>query len=162
MFNHIFFILLAIIPLFILWAFIHEMSHFLMMKRFVTVSWWKMKLYPHISEYGFRWAAIECRIEQELSEKQKVMVALAPRIPDIIALCLFPLAYIMPGWWSIVWLSLCGAGIVDFAVGSIGYSKHSDLRKASTLLDISPWWLRIFGFSLISIIVFSLCKNILQ
>jgi len=141
--------LISVVPLFIIWASIHEFSHLLAVKKFVEVVWWKMKLYPHMSEYGFRWASVEYKHTDPLTTGQQIMVSLAPRLPDTIAAILFPICAVLPEWWAWIWLLLWGAGIVDLFVGSVGYSENSDLRKAAKNLDVSPWLLRLYGFGLI-------------
>lgn len=146
-------VLVLIIPCFFLWSAIHELSHLVVAKlqRDYVVRP-SFKLYPHIDEVSqeFRWASIswEYPRDPKLSGKEFAAIMLAPRVLGLIAAIALPFACLLPELWMISsWLTIWGCGLIDLAYGSIGFSANSDLRVAALNLNISPWILRIAGWS---------------
>lgn len=135
-----------------LWTLAHEASHVIaagLVGKTSDVKWW---LYPHKDEDGkFYFAKVQWTWETESLSPQKIAITyLAPRLMNIIAAIALPFAVLFPLSWMIGWIIFWGAGIVDFFVGSMGMNIHSDLRVASTSLNIDPNILRIAGFSIIA------------
>lgn len=145
------------IPLvWLIWTCIHELSHYIMAKRFAElddVKWW---LYPHRDEEGnLFFAKIQWQwLGPPPSSFEHAMIYLAPRIMNIVASIALPFAALLSLPWMIAWIIFWGAGIVDFFVGSLGMSILSDLRKASLHLKIDAYILRVFGFTTIGISLF--------
>jgi hypothetical protein len=140
-------ILIAIVSYFI-WSYIHEMSHVLAAKCTVGVTDYEIKIFPnkHPVTREWRWASYQCWFKREPTPDEQAIISLAPRIPNFIAVIAFMFATLMNGWLLLIWAIFWGAGLVDLFVGSLGISEHSDLRKAATSLECSPWVLRFVGF----------------
>ena len=138
------------VPLFFVWALIHEFSHLIVAKRVGYVKSWHMKLWPHITNGTFRWAAVYYVLYRRLSPHNNVRIAMAPRVPDLIAATALPFAGCFNDPHAItIWLSIWGAGVINFIVGSLGISAQSDLRQAARGLLINAWELRVVAFMLI-------------
>lgn len=135
-----------------LWTFLHEASHVLvarMMSPLREVRWW---LYPHRDEDGnFFFAKVQWLWETQPSDSKWWWAALysAPRAMNLVAAVSFSLTSLFNSPWSLVWMVLWGAGLVDFLVGSIGYSEKTDLRRTASALGLDPWVLRVVGFCII-------------
>lgn len=141
-------LLLGGVPAFFLWAAIHEFSHLLMVQRLEGLVDWEVHLLPGMTEKGWRWSYIRWVSTRTATDKQQGWISLAPRIPDLIAAVAFPFAALIPNDWLMAFASvLVGGGLVDLANGSVGWSPHSDLQKASRAWGISPWLLRVLGFT---------------
>lgn len=146
------------VPVFFLWNAIHEFSHLLAVKATIGYQWYKVNLFPQW--YGNKWWQVRFGLIQWMpnigkpaTPRQKALISFAPRFANFIAAALFPLFALFPGYWSLLWIMIFGAGLVDFAVGSIGYTEISDLKKGSAALGISPWIARICGFGVIAVSV---------
>lgn len=143
--------LVAVVPSFFLWSAIHECSHYFVASRFRKVVGVEFKLYPHIDpQAGFRWAAIRWLYlgVPPLSGEQ-ALIFIAPRFPDLLAVILTPLVWLMPWpWLGALWLVLMGAGLVDLMVGSVGYNALSDLRIFCEKGNHDIWVWRILGWTL--------------
>lgn len=159
----------CVVVSFFAWTTIHEVSHLLAAKKLVGVVKYKIKPYPHIHpQAGFRWAGVEYWPEREVTSTESGLISLAPRLPNLLAAALCPLAPFVGSLFglfpAVAWLLFWGAGVVDLLNGSIGYSKHSDLQNAAETLNINPWVLRCF--SVISIpslfLVLSIILSILS
>ena len=143
--------LICAIPAFFLWVVIHEMSHYIAYKLTTGVISAKFKLYPHIKEgegpwwKRFRWAAIRVEIPRDETISERFLISFAPRLLAMIA---FPITALVIGIPGVVIATLVGAGLVDLLVGSLGISPNSDLQKAAAAAIVSPWILRIAGFTL--------------
>lgn len=137
------------VPMFLLWSFLHEMLHVVMAEHRVGVRDWSINLIPHRYKGSWRWASCTWVPAGEVSERDRVWISLAPRIPDVGAALLFPAFSYLPEWAWAGWFILFGAGLVDLGVGSMGRSEHSDLRRAAESLEISPWWLRLAGWAVL-------------
>jgi hypothetical protein len=147
-----------------LWTFLHEASHVLvasLMSPLKEVRWW---LYPHRDEAGsFFFARVQWLWESQPTHNKWWWAALysAPRAMNLIASVFFPLSFLFETPWSFAWMILWGAGLIDFFVGSIGRSEHSDLRRTASVLSFDPIVLRALGFCTISTsTVFGLLANI--
>ena len=141
------YIIAAVASLFA-WNVIHEMSHILAAMAFGDIVDWKIKPYPHMKDGKFRFAGAEWTWVGEVPGKEKkAWISFAPRIPNILAAFLLFVGFYLTGVIQITWLIFCFAGIIDLAVGSLGISETSDLRKASVGLEINPWVFRVFGFT---------------
>jgi hypothetical protein len=142
---------LTAIPAYFIWTALHELAHYLMASRFRETSNVKFKLYPHKDPgQDFVWASVEYTLTSALSPIETTAVMLAPRILGFVALCLLPLSALFPFMWlQAVWMVFWGAGLVDMAWGSIGYTATSDLQRAAKSMRWNPWFLRILGWSLV-------------
>lgn len=143
---------LAIIPIFLIWVSIHEYSHLLMAKWLVGVSEYKIWLLPHKMNGNFYFGRVVFIPKKELTDRQEVLVLMAPRIMGLVALILFPLIglHVPP----IVCLLLLG-GLIDWFHGFMGGNKETDIDRTAKLLNIDIGWLRFIGFSM-AIISFSI------
>ena len=145
-------LLIGSIISFFTWLIIHEMSHILMAKALLDVTEWKITPYPHSKGEGEnkRWvfASASWKYQGEYTPKQRAAVALAPRIPNLLAVAMAPFGLLFTPTWGFVWAVFWTVGIIGLIVGLIGKSEFSDLNKAAVNLDISPWVLRIPGFGL--------------
>jgi len=142
--------LILTVPLFFGWAFLHELAHLLAARATTGVVEWAMKLYPHLFKGSLRWAAISYTLERKPRRKEKILISMAPRILDFVAVVAFPWGVLFGGLEAVAWWCIWGAGLVDFVVGSLGFSQHSDLCKAADAAGVNRWLLRITGFLLIS------------
>jgi len=128
------------------WAAIHELCHFGMAKKLLGAKLVSMKLYPHMSPEGWRWAGVAFSYRMAMTAHRQARISLAPRLADFAAVVFLPIGCIVltgtAFWaWSIFW----GGGIVDLANGSLGITKHSDLQRSGG----NPWLLRSVGWSLV-------------
>jgi len=149
---------------FFAWATIHEVSHLWAAKKLVGVSKYKIKPYPHVHPTaGFRWAGVEYWPEREVEPTESALISLAPRLPGMLATMMCPFTLLIGAllglFPAVMWFIFWGAGVVDFLNGSVGYSEHSDLKKAAKALNISPWVLR--SFAIISIPSLLLALNVI-
>ena len=143
-------LLVLVIPLFFLWVFLHEMSHILAVHGTIEGKRWQIKMCPYTSDKGsFRWAGYSYVSKRKPNSKELVMISLAPRIMNLVAVIAFPFGVFFSGLSAAIWFVFWGAGLVDFGIGSIGYSVDSDLRVASVAMGLKPWVLRVAGFSLL-------------
>ena len=147
------FLLVSALPLFFMWATLHELAHWLTVKAFVPLRETKFTLYPHWSKdtWGtdlgtFYWARVQWWYKDKpLTENQMAWSLFAPRWLDLLAVLLFPLAVLFGGWAGISWMTLWGGGLIDLLVGSIDRGSQHDMRRYSTLWGINPWIFRIGG-----------------
>lgn len=154
------YVITAIASIFI-WNVIHEMSHILMAMIVGNIKDWSIKPYPHIKNGNFIFAGAEWTwIEPIPNREGKAFVGIAPRIANILAAFLSIIGIVLTGMFQIIWLILCFAGMVDLIVGSLGISETSDLKKVSSNLEISPWWLRISGFTIAVVSIIGMIVNI--
>lgn len=140
------------IPTFFLWCLIHEGMHYLLANWAVGVKEvTRLKLWPHISPISgrFHFASIRFKLEKVMKPWHVPCYALAPRYPDVVAAFFFPVAWFFSGWAFVLWSVLCGGGLLDLFVGSIGYHPRSDLRHAADAMGWGYWPLRISGFIII-------------
>lgn len=140
---------LAAVPAFFLWSAVHELSHYLAARVFRKVVSVDFKLYPHVDPIaGFRWAAVWWEYEgPEILPVEDAAISVAPRIPALAACLLAPVAAAMPEpWAAALWAVLVGGGIVDQAVGSIGWNRHSDLQRFARGGGHDLWTLRVAGW----------------
>ena len=150
---------LILLPLVLItWNFIHEGSHLLAASYFGKgLKEYKIKPYPHRYKDGFRFAGCYWTSNEKISTRNRAFVSLAPRVADLLAvlflLLLAPLHSIISIFIFIPLVMLFGAGLVDFFVGSIGNSPNSDLARAAKGLNISEQYIRIPGFSIITLTV---------
>lgn len=130
------------------WIMIHELSHILMASKLLNVKEWKIIPYPHIDKGSFFFARAIWKYIGKNTPKKRAAISLAPRLPNIIAALMLQIAWFLPNPAQLFWIIFWIGGIVDLIYGSIGYSKRSDLQKASKQLKLNPWVLRIIGFTL--------------
>jgi hypothetical protein len=134
----------------ILWSYIHETSHALVIKRLRPSAQVTIKPYPHRAADG-RWVGGLVRwkgFKNELTPVQLAWVSIAPRIPDLIACILAAVcAWVLVGHWAYIPVFILLGGVIDLAYGSIGKTERSDLQRVARGWDISPWLLRLSGWS---------------
>lgn len=148
-------ILVTLIISYFFWAFVHEGSHVVAASLTSGIQWFKIMLFPHKYKGTFRFAGCEYLPKREMTKEEYGFVSFAPRIPDLIAAIALPMAGFFDfGVYYAMWITFWTCGLVDFFIGSLGISKYSDLRRASACFNISPWILRVFGFSVIAISAF--------
>ena len=142
--------LLAVISYFV-WCYIHEMAHILMAKKLVGMQRYDLKVYPHRTKSNmFVWASCQYWLNRKATDKEDGLISLAPRIPDALAVLMFPLAGLMSGWLFIFWAVFWGAGLVDLFNGSLGIRVQSDLRRASVSFKINGFLMRIVGMTFVA------------
>ena len=139
------------------WTYIHEMAHLLMAKKLVGVTKYEMKLYPHRYNGELRWGSVKYWMKRQSTDDEDYFISIAPRLPNMLACALFPLAAFMNGWFALVWMIFWGAGIVDLMYGSIGWSEYSDLIQAAVSKKINPWRLRLLGFGAAALSIATYC-----
>ena len=147
--------IVLVVPAFFLWSAIHELSHYLMARAFRRVTWVSFKIYPHTHQItGFRWASVVWNYEgPDITSREQAAISSAPRIPDLLASIALPIgAWFIEGTWLGVWLVLLGGGLVDLAVGSIGANKYTDLQRCAVGIGVSPWLLRVIGWSVVVVV----------
>lgn len=145
MITNILLLLLSIGFAYILWVGIHEISHMVMAKILLQGSNFELHLLPsyHLDR-GWVFGYCRCRYSIDASTWKQGVFFLAPRIPNILAA--IALQFVYPTTMaSLALVIIIGAGLIDLIVGSLGISPISDLQRASTLFNISPWYLRIGG-----------------
>jgi hypothetical protein len=86
-----------------------------------------MKLYPHKSEtLGFVFASVSYVFKKQIiSLEERAWISFAPRIPDAIAVIVFPFTYDL----DLFWVILVGGGLVDTIRGSFIFSPTSDIKR---------------------------------
>jgi hypothetical protein len=134
------------------WTVIHEVSHIAAASMVGKISEPKIIPYPHFTKRdgkkNFYFARATWRWEDGYpSDKKRAFVSLAPRIPNLLACIL--LIGDMVFLSSNLLLIFCIGGLVDLAIGSIGYREKSDLRRAATRLNVSPWIFRVVGWVIV-------------
>jgi hypothetical protein len=160
-----FWIILFVFAVFcyVLWTAIHELSHVLMARLLVGISYWEINLIPKIKEaklLRIQFASCFYIPLKRSTKQQQAAISLAPRIPDVLGAIALPFVSLMPAPISYFMMVFFGSALVDLFVGSIGMSEESDLRKAAENIDLSPWTLRLMGACIIIGIVFLTLKNI--
>ena len=120
------FILYAIMSYFA-WAYIHEYAHLLTAKKLVGVKSYTMRIYPHNHpRLGFVFASVSYEYKKEtITLEQRAWISFAPRIPDALALLIFPFTYNL----DLFWIILIGGGLVDTIRGSFIFSPTSDIKR---------------------------------
>lgn len=139
-------ILFLLVPGFFLWAAIHELSHLAAIAATYGTHDWYIIPWPHRHEGYWYFARYHAVPETHPRLVDVGIVAIAPRIPGLIALAAFP--FTAPHPWLAV---LVGCGLVDFAVGSIGRSPSSDLCRAAYGFGLNRWLFRLAGWALVCI-----------
>jgi hypothetical protein len=120
-----------------------------MAKSVCDVKSWKIKPYPDFHEGTIRFGSISLVYgENRPTNADLSQIYLAPRYPDLLACLALTIgcAIIPLNIWLILWCCFWGCGIIDLLIGSLGFTPSCDLRKASRVLDINPWFLRVVGF----------------
>lgn len=157
--NIIILILFTIFTYFI-WNTIHEASHLIAAHLQFRIKTWTINLIPSLYKETIRWASCTFSPSRKPTNKEELIVDLAPRVPDLLAAIMFPLAFLFTPFTFLwfLWVIFWGAGLIDFLIGSIGTTSHSDLQRASRRLKINPIFIRLIGFNTIflSIITFIL------
>lgn len=133
---------------FFLWATIHELSHLVAAKLAADATLIEIKVWPHFHNDNFYWASIRYERHREASRAGDAFIHLAPRIPDLIGALALPLACLLPSPWFWFYTVVVGAALFDLGNGSIGYCEHADLRRAARAMQISPWWIRVVGWTI--------------
>lgn len=148
MIAYIFFALLT----YFTWTVIHEVSHIIAASLVGKISEPKIIPYPHFTikngKKFFYFARASWRWEDGYpTDKKRGFVSLAPRVANLLncVLLILNLAFFS----SNLILIFCLGGLVDLAVGSIGFRKKSDLRRAARRLKVSPWIFRVVGWVIV-------------
>jgi len=134
---------------YVAWTYFHEISHVIAASKTAGITKYSINVFPTFSPrllFGY----CDYDLKRKLTAREQVIVSLAPRIPDAVAVLAFPvvgyLGNVVDPAFAIMYGVFWGAGIVDLMVGSMGMSPHSDLRKAATDGNINPWKLRLAGW----------------
>ena len=141
----------ALVATFFLWAALHELTHYIVLKKYRPEATASFKLYPH-REYGrFFWARVAWEFDgEDINAYELAWVSIAPRFPDLVGVNLtVALAWLLPWPWVLPAVVLAAGSLVDLAVGSIGRDPESDLLRVSRGWQTSPWPLRILGWLLV-------------
>lgn len=132
-----------VIPCYLLWCAIHEVSHYVAAKYLVGGHSPQFKLYPHKFKGHFFFASVRyTRTLFNVPSANNFLVSMAPRLPGLAACLLTGYAAFLNGIPQILWLMFVGAGAVDYLFGLTGRSEHSDLQRAARVMKVSPWVLR--------------------
>jgi hypothetical protein len=142
------FVLYAILSYFV-WAYIHEYAHLLTAKKLVGVKSYTMRIYPHNHpRLGFVFASVSYEYEKEtMTLDQRAWISFAPRIPDAIALILFPFTHDL----DLFWIILVGGGLVDTIRGSFVFSPTSDIKRYSEAWGLETKHLTIIQLSCVAL-----------
>jgi hypothetical protein len=142
------FVLYAILTYFV-WAYIHEYSHLLVAKHLIGVKSYTMRIYPHKHpKLGFVFASVSYEYETNLiSLDQRAWVSFAPRVPDTIALIIFPFTHDL----DLFWVILVGGGLVDMIRGSFVFSPTSDIKRYSQAWGLETKHLTIIQLSCVAL-----------
>jgi hypothetical protein len=139
-------------PAFFVWSAVHELSHYVAARCLRRLSSASFKLYPHMQDGHFVFASVSWTYDsydQTLSPAEDALVSIAPRVPDLLAVVLAPMACLMPEpWIAAAWAVVVGAGLVDLAFGSIGTTSASDLQRFVRGGGHDVWVVRIVGWFL--------------
>lgn len=141
----------AVPVIFLIWAAIHELSHYIVAKKYLNITNVSFFLYPHNDEkLGFVWAKVKWKADRAPTEYEMAHICFAPRIPDFIAVFMFLLWPLMPtNTLMLIWAAFWIGGLIDLFVGSLGIGQYTDLRRVSNGWDIEPWIFRALGMSAI-------------
>ena len=141
----------SVVPAFFAWTALHELAHFALVYSMRRVTWVSFRLYPHRHPViGWVWGSIEWDYDGPLfSPIEDAWISIAPRWLNIVAAIAAPFAALAPRPFDGIVVVMVGAGLVDFAVGSIGSGQFSDLQRASRGFGVSAWFLRVVGWSLV-------------
>lgn len=137
------------LPAYFLWSVLHELSHIYAAKRLVGVTNWRIRPWPQVRDGTLLWGSAEYVLSRAASPREEAGILLAPRGLDLVGAIGFIMTPMFQGPWFSVWGVLFGAGLLDLALGSLGISDISDLKRSSRALGWSPWYLRVAGFSVI-------------
>jgi len=134
------------------WVLIHEFSHIAAASLVGKVVNPKVIPYPHFTEKNgkkrFYFARATWKWKRGYpTDKKRAFVSLAPRVPNLLACVLLVLNLTLLSSNLLLIFSI--GGLVDLAVGSIGYKEKSDLRRASKRLNVSPWVFRVVGWLIV-------------
>jgi hypothetical protein len=142
------FVLYAVLTYFV-WAYIHEYAHLYTAKKLVGVKSYTMRIYPHKHPtLGFVFASVSYEYETNLiSLDQRAWISFAPRIPDAIALILFPFTHDL----DLFWVILVGGGLVDTIRGSFVFSPTSDIKRYSKAWGLETKHLTIIQLSCVAL-----------
>jgi hypothetical protein len=143
-------LVLAVIALasFPTWAALHELSHVGAAAWAGPISSWSVRLWPSRIEGSWTWSSSKWTWRKVPRLSVIGWVFLAPRAFDLIACAALPFGAWMPELWQVAaWTLLCGGGLIDLGVGSVGWGSTSDLRRAATAIDFNPWVARVLGFA---------------
>ena len=142
------FVLYAILSYFV-WAYIHEYAHLLTAKKLVGVKSYTMRVYPHKHpRLGFVFASVSYEYAREtMTENERAWISFAPRIPDALALIVFPFTADL----DIFWIILVGGGLVDTIRGSFIFSPTSDIKRYCEGWDLKYEPIRTAQLSLVGL-----------
>ena len=146
--------LLYLIPLtFYIWAWLHERAHVYVADRLIGVVHYHISLRPRRYKGGIRWAEVSYYLWRTPTEREKLWIALAPRVPSAVGVLLAPAGSwlavqgLLGPYLLLAWTVLLGGGVVDLITHSIGSHDRSDLQRAARYSGLSPWLYRIVGMS---------------
>ena len=141
----------AIVAAFFLWASLHELAHYAVLKRYRSNAEGRFTLYPHCHDGRFLWARISWEFEGvDLSPTELAWVSFAPRWLDLAGVLGTTVLALCSGWswWALWFVILLGGSFFDLLVGSLGTDPESDLQRATRGWGISRWALRVPGLVL--------------
>jgi len=142
------------------------MSHIIAAHLTVGVIRWKINLFLMLENFphnikNMRFAECIYYPKREIMSREKGIISLAPRIPDIVFAFLTPITALVNEPYCYILTILFGGSLIDLFVGSEGISDRSDLKRAADSLNINPWVLRIIGMSIFIICVITTSVNYL-
>lgn len=149
----------AALTSFFLWGILHELSHVLVAKYLNGAADIKIVPYPHKKDGRFYWMRASYILNHELNVGwRKAARHLSPWVPRILGMIALQFTGM---YWPLV--ILVGGVLADTWTGSVGLGEYSDLLRAASTIKISPWWIRLFGFTLIiTSTIMWFCISILQ
>ena len=135
----------ALVATFFLWAALHELAHYAVLKKYRPEATASFKLYPHTTNGRFFWAEVSWEFEgEDINDYELAWVSIAPRFPDLVGVNLtVALGWLLPWPWALPFVVLAAGSLVDLAVGSVGRDPESDLMRASRGWQTSPWAFRV-------------------
>jgi hypothetical protein len=123
--------LITALATYFIWTYIHELSHLIVMKRFVQMKSAVIKPYPHRHPtLGFVFGSVSYDYEGHITLKQDAWMSFAPRYADVLG-CVLLLCSNNP-YWTIFFL---GAW-VDLVRGTIPHKETSDIVRYCKGFDV--------------------------
>jgi membrane-associated protease RseP (regulator of RpoE activity) len=129
------------------WAFVHEYSHVAAARAYGMINPnYRVQLWPQVIGGRLYWACVWNLYDMEPTPQQRAGIAFTPRYANMLAAIMLPSVHVLPSPWEWAAAIVLGTGLVDLAVGSIGWHPKSDLRRVADGWNVSPWILRVAGF----------------
>jgi len=113
--------ILTVIISYLIWTYIHEMSHIIAAHLTVGVIRWKINLFLMLENFphnikNMRFAECIYYPKREIMSREKGIISLAPRIPDIVFAFLTPITALVNEPYCYILTILFGGSLIDLFV----------------------------------------------